>query len=307
MSASPQPKGVDAIRIQKTLQKFGAPRGVRDSVVVGAKRMLSPGEEQRRIAYLSRIPKPTSIDLATLKKAGGGLLDTSDWPEVGRALKGGQDHLNDLKAKGRIKKPADHFKRDFLVNLGGCPDLIKVPAVTDLALSDEMLSVASHYLGEVPLLTRLDLWWSPVNDRATESQLYHYDGEDKTQLKFILYLNDVDEGTGPFTLVPADLSAKVISTKVFARRRSVRLEDEAVEGVVGKDAPLKVMGPAGTLACCDTSRCLHYGSRAKERDRFIIMIQFTRFLCPKAERPDWNLKETGRTFSELQKMVLNAG
>ncbi len=303
--ASAPSKSVSAVGLQRGLQKIGVPRGLRDRVVVGTKRMMAPGEEVRRTHFLKQIRRPACVDLSSFKTAGAGLLDRSAVPEAEAATQDAQAYLAELKEMGRIEKPANQRKRDFLVQLAGDADLMARPKIAEFVLSEEILSLASHYLGQVPLLSRFDMWWSPVNASLSESQFYHYDGEDETQLKVILYLNRVDEETGPFTLLSAQDSEKVKSTKVFAQRRSERLDDVRVESTVGRDAVVRIMGPAGTLAACDTGRCLHYGSRAKSRDRFILMAQFTKFLCPKSLVPDWRLEGDTRTFTPLQKLVLN--
>ncbi|MCP5074673.1 MAG: hypothetical protein GY947_15470 [Rhodobacteraceae bacterium] len=298
-------KAVDAVRIQQKLQKIGVPRGMRDRVVEGTKRVMAPGEEERRTAFLKQVPRPGCVDLEPFKVAGAGFLDAAEVPEAAAATEDAQAYLAELREAGKVVKPAKQRKRDFLVQLAGDADLMARPRIADFVLSDEILGLASHYLGQVPLLTRFDMWWSPVNKSLSESQFYHYDGEDETQLKVILYINAVDEDTGPFTLLSAKDSEKVKSTKVFTERRSERLGDQQVESIVGKDAVVRVTGPAGTLAACDTGRCLHYGSRSKSRDRFILMAQFTRFLCPKSLVPDWKLAGGGRIFNPLQKLVLN--
>ncbi len=298
-------KSVDAIGIQQKLQKVGIPRGMRDRVVTGTKRLKAPGEEERRVGFLKQVPRPGCVDLEPFKVAGAGFLDAGEVPEAAAATEDAQAYLAELKDAGKVVKPVKQRKRDFLVQLAGDADLLARPKIADYVLSDEILGLASHYLGQVPLLTRFDMWWSPVNKSLSESQFYHYDGEDETQLKVILYINDVDEETGPFTLLSAQDSEKVKSTKVFSERRSERLGDQEVEGIVGKDAVVRVIGPAGTLAACDTGRCLHYGSRSKSRDRFLLMAQFTKFLCPKSLVPDWKLSGDPRTFNPLQKLVLN--
>ena len=43
---------------------------------------------------------------------------------------------------------------------------------------------------------------------------------------------------------------------------------------VGEIKRSKLVGPAGSGAFLDTSRCLHYGSRFNRRDRLVLIIQF---------------------------------
>ncbi|MEM8824957.1 MAG: hypothetical protein AAGF30_15225 [Pseudomonadota bacterium] len=193
-------------------------------------------------------------------------------------------------------------KGKFLVTLRQGSELLAEPDIADFVLSDALLGMASNYFGEVPVLSDVSLWWSPTNDSQQESQCYHYDGEDRTQLKLFLHITDVDERSGPFTYLDASTSAKIPATK----RVSARLTDELVHKYVGADAAKRFMGPAGSLAFVDTSRCLHYGSRGNSVDRIVMMVQFTRFLAPKAAMPRWDLPETARTrLSKVQRMVLN--
>ncbi len=273
----------DPVRMQKSLQKIGIPRSLRDRIVVGTKTLLAPGEVEARKQKVSELPVPNCTKIAEFQEKGSGVLDLNALPEAMPAARAMQNFYEELKAAGRVKKPAGYRKAEFLVRLSGDEEVLAIEAARNYVLSEEIISLASHYFEQVPILSRVDFWWSPENDTKSESQLYHYDGEDKSQLKLILNICDVDERTGPFTFIDAKSSAKIASS----RRHSQRLDDEAVETIVGEDAAIQLLGPSGTVGAVDTSRCLHYGSRGNSKDRLILMIQFTRFLAPKASMPDW--------------------
>ncbi len=294
----------DPIRLQKSLQKFGIPRQLRDTIVVGTKTVLAPGEVAKRKQKLAdlRVPKSTSIQ--ALKREGSALLAGEHLPQAGPAAAAMRAFYGKLDEAGRIKKPTGHRKADFLVRLSGNEEVLAIKPVRDFVLSDELLGMASHYFEQVPVLSGVGFWWSPPNESMAESQLYHYDGEDKSQLKFILNVVDVDEDTGPFTFLSAVSSDAIAKT----RRHSARLDDELVESTVGRDAVTRLTGPAGTVGAVDTSRCLHYGSRGNSRDRLILMLQFTRFLAPKASLPVWDPEAMNvpvTALDDTRKMVLN--
>ena len=294
----------DPVRLQKSLQRFGIPRSLRDRIVVGTKNVLAPGEEAKRKQQVTKIDAPKSTAIESFKVDGSGILAGEHLPEAQPAAAAAQAFYAELEEAGRVRKPEDQQKADFLVRLAGNEEILKIEPVRAFVLSDELMSLASHYFGQVPVLSRADLWWSPPNESKAESQLYHYDGEDKSQLKVILNVVDVDENTGPFTFVAAGASEKIGKT----RRHSARLDDDAVEETVGQAAVTRLTGPSGTVGAVDTSRCLHYGSRGNSRARLIIMLQFTRFLAPKASLPNWNLKAMGLSAEDLdqtRKMVLN--
>lgn len=293
----------DPIRMQKSLQKVGIPRTMRDRIVVGAKSLLAPGEVSTRQQKARELPKPECAQIADFREHGSGLLDSETMPARAAAA-AMQSFYDDMNARGAVRKPDGQRKAEFLVQLAGNQDVLSIEAARDFALSDELLSLSSHYFGEVPVLSRIDLWWSPPNESKAESQLYHYDGEDKSQLKVILNVNDVDAETGPFTFVDAPGSTKVAGT----RRHSARLDDDEVENIAGQDAVTSLIGPSGTVGAVDTSRCLHYGSRGNSKARLILMIQFTRFLAPKASMPDWSALLAPELWAGLdgsRKLLLN--
>ncbi len=294
----------DPVRLQKSLQKFGIPRPLRDRIVVSTKNVLAPGEEAKRQQRIAEVAKPRSTDIEALKINGSGILDSEKLPEAQVATAAMNALYKRLGEAGRIQKPEGHRKSAFLVRLASNEEVLAIEDVRKFVLSDELIGLASHYFGQVPILSRMDFWWSPPNDTKAESQLYHYDGEDKSQLKIIMNVVDVDENTGPFTFLAAGVSAKVGKS----RRHSARLDDDAVEETVGRDAVTRLMGPAGTVGAVDTSRCLHYGSRGNSRDRLVLMLQFTRFLAPKASLPNWDLNAMNvspDSLDETRKMVLN--
>ncbi|MCP5080126.1 MAG: hypothetical protein GY948_00320 [Alphaproteobacteria bacterium] len=294
----------DPVRLQKSLQKFGIPRSLRDRIVVGTKTVLAPGEEAKRKQQITKIAKPKSTAIEDFKINGSGLLASEHLPEAQPATTAMHAFYTQLDAAGRVQKPADQRKAEFLVRLASNEEIMEIKPVREFVLSDELIGLASHYFGQVPVLSRADLWWSPPNESKAESQLYHYDGEDKSQLKIILNVVDVDENTGPFTFLPAGASEKIGRN----RRHSARLDDDAVEETMGREAVTRLTGPASTVGAVDTSRCLHYGSRGNSRDRLILMLQFTRFLAPKASLPNWNLNAMGvgsEDLDQTRKMVLN--
>ncbi len=290
----------DPLQMHKLLQKLGMPRRVRDAIVVGAKRLAAPGEEQRRRALTADLAAPTSTDIAGFRTAGAAVLDGNKLPHRDAAVADAQAQFQRLRDDGKVAKPQGHYKGEFLIKVADGHQLLRHAGLFDFIVSDEMIRLASHYFGQVPVLSTYNMWWSPPNDSAAESQLYHYDGEDKSQLKVIVNVNDVSLDNGPFTFISAVDSTRIGRT----RRHSARLDDEAVEGIAGPDAVTRLTGPAGTVGAVDTSRCLHYGSRGNSRERVILMAQFTRFLAPKAEMPDWH-PAVDRQLTDLQRLVLN--
>jgi hypothetical protein len=117
-----------------------------------------------------------------------------------------------------------------------------------------------RYLGDVPLLQGVKLFWTPTNDKLVSSQQWHLDGGDIRQLKLFLYLNDIDEAAGPLTIIPARQSREVVKKYDYVKGK---LRDDLVAACVPRDKWIQLMGSKGTLVVCDTSSCFHFGGRAR--------------------------------------------
>jgi hypothetical protein len=137
-------------------------------------------------------------------------------------------------------------------------------------VSRAILDSATGYLGTVPRLVTARLCWSPQNDTARSSQNFHFDYEDLTQLKVFINIFETTEEQGPLTFIPAEVSEQVQKSI----GRVSRISDERIYEAGARNREVKLIGPAGSGAFLDTSRCLHYGSRLNKRDRLVLIIQF---------------------------------
>ena len=193
--------------------------------------------------------------------------------------------------------------RPFLVNLTDESDLHDHSELVRFAVSRPVLDAAIAYLGAVPLVTGVNLLWSPANQTTRSSQLYHLDDEDLTQLKLFLAVTETGDDQGPLTFLPADASRRVRSG--FGAPIG-RVTDERVEKTGVAEAAIRLVGPPGTAAFVDTSRCLHYGSRANRRDRVILQIQFLRFHAPAESTADFRVPQSLRSIDldPVQRLAL---
>ena len=159
------------------------------------------------------------------------------------------------------------------INILKTEDLFEHRSLIDIAVHDELLAAVTAYLGQVPRLYNLMLWWSPVNQSQQGSQLYHYDHRDSRQAKLFLNLNDVTLESGPLHFLRASDSVKVDDKVGYQQGR---YSDDDVYSAVSREDVMAATGEAGTAYIVDTARCLHYGSRGNSRDRFILMASFAR-------------------------------
>jgi hypothetical protein len=176
-----------------------------------------------------------------------------------------------LAPTGKKARREQQKKRGFMKSMLDDEDLRANPGLVDFALSDPLLSLVTNYLGTIPTLTRIDLLYSVSRanpDEHISSQLFHCDPEGLRQAKVFLNVFDVDERQGPFMFIPANHSERLAAAIRHERRQAgvpddIRISDEAVEAHGGLAMVRRLVGPAGTAAIVDTSRCLHAGSRVQ--------------------------------------------
>ncbi|QMS89635.1 phytanoyl-CoA dioxygenase [Nostoc edaphicum CCNP1411] len=117
--------------------------------------------------------------------------------------------------------------------------------------------------------------------------LWHSDAEDRRIIKIFIYLNDVEEKTGPFEYIPRSLTP-LFSWKYFQlyyklyKSRYLGIDDEEVKAVIPKSAWKSCPGPAGTVIIVDTKNALHHGTIRIE-DRSTLFFCYT---ANPPERPD---------------------
>ena len=163
-----------------------------------------------------------------------------------------------------------HPTKCFLLPILEGVEFCQHPQLIDFMVSRPILDSVTGYLGTVPRLVGARLCWSPPNETARSSQLFHFDYEDLTQVKVFINIFETKEDQGPLTFIPADISEHVQKSI----RRVSRVSDERIYNAGARNKEIKLIGPSGSGAFLDTSRCLHYGSRFNRRDRLVLIIQF---------------------------------
>jgi hypothetical protein len=162
-------------------------------------------------------------------------------------------------------------KKSYLVPLLSDDDYATTTALMDFATSEEVVFLVSAYLHSLPVLTYLNLWYSPnrVTEKLEGSQLWHLDHESYRQVKMFLYVNDVDETCGPTKAFPKRYS------KLKQKELGYRLGDgkHFSEGL--DDARSVVLtGKRGDIVLLDTSTCFHRGSDGLGSPRYVCTAQY---------------------------------
>ena len=264
--------------------RLGLPLDASEAAIRYLKKMWNPQQVRARQDLADALP--TGCEDAALQREGYLKLEPSYFESLPAALDACNAAFESAERTGALKEMRASGPKEFLVTIIRNEEAFQHKGLMALAVSGPLIRLASKYLGSVPMLSGLRLWWTPANAGVAGSQLYHCDREDRRQIKVLINVTEATRATGPFTMIPADISERIKSAVGYSYKR-YRLSDEEVWSAESNPRSVELTGPAGTAYCVDTSRCLHYGSRNNSEQRLLMMIQYTRFLAPNVTVPLW--------------------
>ena len=262
---------------------------------LASRRQLAP---QLSDLALSRMPRDEGYAMVP-----PGVLDTKPVVDWARAVLERVD----------VRQKREDTKKPFLVKLGEKEDLTLESPPFRLALRPELIGAATSYLGMVPILEYVNVFFSShAAAEPAKSQLYHCDSDELEQVKVFVLCETVTPESGPLTFLPARHSE--IVRHRLGYKYNTRLTDEQVSAALGGtlDGEVQLLGPPGTTAFIDTSRCLHYGSRFIDASahRLVVMLQYVTplaFLYPGDYREHARFRRLAQPgLDEIATLVLGA-
>jgi hypothetical protein len=252
----------------------------------------------------------------TIEMKDGWALDTSmSLPHLDRVLEDSDKIFAERSGKWHFYKDSH---RTYLQDVWTPQDLERYPSFLDFATSSDVLSVVSHYLQSIPVLSttlppgiRLvesNAAFDDQPDKPHDSQLYHLDYYSLPNVYILVLLRDTTIEHGPWTFLPRGVSQNVRrSLNYWSRQCGYRVSDEDVYSVVDRKEAIEFCYPRGTVLFIESSGCFHYGSRNSIKPRFKLMIGYTgacRTDFSEAIMPH-QVYPVRDTDSRLRKMVLN--
>ena len=157
-------------------------------------------------------------------------------------------------------------------------------------LQSRWLDIVENYLRQPVAYLGCALRREVPNQKQVGVRLWHKDGEDYKVIKVIVYLNNVNEGDGPFEYIPKK------QTPSYAQFHHNNIRDQDMEQVVPKEAWQQCLGPRGTVVIADTVSVFHHASIPK-KDRYSLTLAYTstapkniskcRQWCPYDETEHW--------------------
>ena len=142
------------------------------------------------------------------------------------------------------------------------------------ALSHELLSIIGEYLGTAPSFHSASLWWGKAGEASAGSPFFHLDSLDSSCIRLYVYLSDIDEGNGPFCVIPKNESLRFIRKTGYIGNA---LSDKTIFKYLSLSSVRKLTGNAGSVFAVDASRSLHYGGRCIEGDRVVLIFSYSSY------------------------------
>jgi hypothetical protein len=229
---------------------------------------LRPAARRLRREHMPRGERPIA---AIPERAGFRKIDDLDPAVVQGVVDAGRKLRDSLDLAELIRRAPRKFLATYPLQPAGPAD-----PFLRFALHPAILGMVADYIGMLPVIENMYLWYSPnVSNVDGSSQYFHLDGQDIRTVQIFVFLEDVDPECGPFVLIEAGASERLARAvgyrKAGARRR---ISDDVVAAHVSKDEIHALTGKAGSVFVCDSDRCFHYGSRAASRPRFLIAFQY---------------------------------
>lgn len=152
-----------------------------------------------------------------------------------------------------------------------------------LALSDEVLSIAKSYFNDNLKLFLANYWHTVISAKKTReaSQNWHRDPEDKRILKIFLYLNDIGEENGAFEYVKHSANGQV-HDQVYPQSLFISNYVEPQNNTIAntlKSNIVKANFPKYTILFADTTG-FHRGGFATSGERKMAHLIFTSTFTP---------------------------
>ena len=145
--------------------------------------------------------------------------------------------------------------------------------LSKVALSKNLLDIVGNYLNSKEIVCKIECFItnpfeSTEYEKKKNAQNFHYDCDYKKFIKIFIYLNDVDENSGPHVFVMNTHKKKFLK-HILAER----INDEEIVKIYGKKNQIKFVKEAGSLIIEDTFG-LHKGEVPKSKSRSMIVFEY---------------------------------
>ncbi|MBW4448965.1 MAG: 2OG-Fe(II) oxygenase [Spirirestis rafaelensis WJT71-NPBG6] len=206
------------------------------------------------------------------------------------------------KLMSEIPKSISGQKNEFVVHATP-QQMMEHSEIFLWGLEQRLLNIVENYLGLPVAYQGVFFRRDIANEVAIKSRLWHIDMEDRKVLKIIVYLNDVNDDTGPFQYIPQSLTSTAVRSLKY---RSGYITDETMQQAISPSNWKSCTGLSGTVIIAATSSIFHRGKIPVASDRFAVFFDYTsrrpkQLLYSTLSLPKQNLLSLVNNLSEPQK------
>jgi hypothetical protein len=150
--------------------------------------------------------------------------------------------------------------------------LMQFPEVYLWGVNERLLNLVENYIGLPIRYHGVDLRREVADGKPNDVRQWHIDAEDHRMFKVILYLNDVEEGGGPFEYVPREQTLQAAKALHYG---SGFVADDALARVLPRVEWKQAIAKAFSAVFADTCRVFHRAQAPTKRDRYSITYSWT--------------------------------
>jgi hypothetical protein len=169
------------------------------------------------------------------------------------------------------------------------PKIWQIPGYQLLIADPIFLNLSQAYFGAASALKQVNLWWSAAIGGEPDThaaQLFHFDFDAAPiWLKVFVYLNDVSSENGPHVFVKGSHGLHQAKARELLSRGYVRISDEDIAKVYGRDNIIEIAGKKGTVLVVDTIG-FHKGKPVTSGYRLLAQLEYaTPLFVPSVSAP----------------------
>jgi hypothetical protein len=195
-------------------------------------------------------------------------LEALELPATSEFLKNARDITLELKNIASLPHNDNHEVH------ASKAQLMSHSAIFCWGLNERLLDIIEQYLGLPVAYDGASCFLSVPNGKEIGARSWHRDREDRRTIKVCIYLNDVDETSGPFQCLPPALNSKVCDSIKYRYKSVLDQEMEQFFPNPAIKEQISILGAAGTVIFVDTARFYHRGKPPTQNSRTAVFFSY---------------------------------
>ncbi len=151
------------------------------------------------------------------------------------------------------------------------------PEIILWGLNERLLDIIENHMQSPSALVNVSVRQDIPNGHQIGTRLWHLDQYDRSVIKVLIYLNDVDRSAGPFEYVSKTYQTpkqKFLSCMQLSLRHKFR-KDDGFKKLIPPNNWRPVIGPSGSTIIADTSTTFHHGAVPTHGERLVLVYTYT--------------------------------